>query len=171
MVRLCTGTLFRSEAQVVVNAVNCVGVMSKGLALMFKRQYPAMYNDYVERCDQGRVQVGVPYIFDITTDRRVINLPLKYHWLSPMTLDAIRGGLDAIYRQHNVWEITSLAVPPLGSTDGHPWQVIGPLLYDGLSRFDCPTELYAPLGVPDEHITPQYLAAQAALANASASQG
>ncbi|MEM6645395.1 MAG: macro domain-containing protein [Bacteroidota bacterium] len=165
MVRLCTGTLFRSEAQVVVNAVNCVGVMSKGLALMFKRQYPAMYNDYVERCDQGIVQVGSPYIFEITAERCVINLPLKYHWLSPVTLDAIRDGLDAIYQQYQTWQITSLAVPPLGSTDGHPWQTVGPLLYASLSRFDCPTELYVPLGVPDEHITSEYLASQAALAD------
>ncbi|GAB5521012.1 MAG: hypothetical protein RhofKO_32630 [Rhodothermales bacterium] len=157
MVRLCTGTLFRSEAQVVVNAVNCVGVMSKGLALMFKRQYPAMYADYVERCDKGRVQVGQPYIYEITSERRVINLPLKYHWLSPVTLDAIHQGMAAIEDGYQEWQVRSLAVPPLGSTDGHPWQQIGPLLYGYLSRLTCPTELYVPLGVPDEHITPDYL--------------
>lgn len=145
MVHLVTGNLFDSEAQTLVNAVNCAGVMGKGIALAFKRRYPAMFADYVARCKDDRVRLGEPYLYRGESLPWVLNFPTKGHWRSAAKLEDIVAGLAYLEAHYHVWGITSLAVPALGCGAGQlAWDVVGPVLHDALGRLDIPVELYAP---------------------------
>ena len=149
MVNLVTGNLFDSEAQTLVNAVNCVGVMGKGIALVFKRRFPAMFADYAARCKDGRMRLGEPYLYRDSAVPYILNFPTKDHWRSAAKLDDIVAGLAYLEAHYRAWGITSLAVPALGCGAGQlAWNVVGPVLQEALGRLDIPVELYAPLENP-----------------------
>ena len=142
--------LFQSEAQTLVNAVNCAGVMGKGIAREFKRRYPAMFADYAERCRQGLVRLGEPYLYRGQAPPYILNFPTKKHWWSPSKLEDIAAGLAWLEAQYRDWGITSLAVPALGCGAGQlAWEVVGPVLSAALERLNIPVELFAP-GEPPE---------------------
>jgi uncharacterized protein YwgA/O-acetyl-ADP-ribose deacetylase (regulator of RNase III) len=146
LVKLTSGDLLASKAQTLVNTVNCVGIMGKGIALAFKRRYPEMFKDYVRRCDRGEVQLGRPYVYR-ADDHLILNFPTKQHWRAVSRLEDIIAGLEYLEAHYREWGITSLAVPPLGCGNGQlEWQVVGPTLHRHLSRLDIPVELYAPHG-------------------------
>ena len=92
-VRLTSGDVLKSSAQTLVNTVNCVGVMGKGIALAFKRRYPDMFKDYVARCDRGEVELGRPYLYR-ASDHWIVNSPTKKHWRAVSRLSDIEAGLD-----------------------------------------------------------------------------
>ena len=75
-----TGDLFESGAQTLVNTVNCVGVMGKGIALEFKKRFPDMFEDYVARCKQSEVSLGQPYLYKSLALPWILNFPTKDHW-------------------------------------------------------------------------------------------
>jgi O-acetyl-ADP-ribose deacetylase (regulator of RNase III) len=153
MVQVLVGDLFESDAQTLVNAVNCVGVMGKGVALEFKKRYPDMYDDYVARCARKQVQPGEPYLFRRLSPPNILNFPTKDHWRSAARLDDIVAGLTYLERHYHEWGITSLAVPALGCGHGQlEWHVIGPVLVRYLSRLDIPVKLYAPVGTPPSEL-------------------
>ena len=159
MIRVRVGDLFNSQAQTLVNTVNCVGVMGKGVALEFRNRFPRMYEDYVERCRAGRVQLGEPYLYKDLVGPWVLNFPTKDHWRSVSRLSDIEAGLEHLERHYREWGITSLAVPPLGCGHGGlEWRVVGPTLYRHLARLDIPVELYAPHGTPERELTAEFLA-------------
>lgn len=144
LVKLTKGNILQSQAQAIVNTVNCVGVMGKGIALEFKRKYPTMYRDYVARCDKGEVEVGKPYPYPVD-DHIVVNFPTKRHWRSVSHLSDIEAGLHHLRAHLNDWGITSIALPPLGCGNGQlDWSVVGPTLHRHLSTFGIPVELYVP---------------------------
>jgi O-acetyl-ADP-ribose deacetylase (regulator of RNase III)/uncharacterized protein YwgA len=158
MIRTLTGDIFESTAQTLVNTVNCVGVMGKGLALEFKKIFPEMYEDYLARCAAGQVRLGRPYLFKSVIPPWILNFPTKDHWRSVSRLSDIIAGLEYLERHYKEWGITSLAVPALGCSNGQlEWRVVGPTLYRHLSRFDIPVELYAPLGTPAEQLDTVFL--------------
>lgn len=145
-VRVLEGDLLKSKMHALVNTVNTVGIMGKGVALVFKRRYPDMYRDYVKRCDRHEVKLGEPYIYP-AEDHLVVNFPTKEHWRSVSRLSDIVAGLDYLERHYKVWQIKSLAIPPLGCGNGQlEWRVVGPVLLRHLRRLDIPVELYAPHG-------------------------
>ncbi|MEP9384229.1 type II toxin-antitoxin system antitoxin DNA ADP-ribosyl glycohydrolase DarG [Nocardioides sp. KR10-350] len=140
------GDLLKSRQQTLVNTVNTVGVMGKGIALAFKKRYPDMFTDYVRRCDRGDLMLGRPYVFE-ESDHLVLNFPTKGHWRAVSKLSDIVAGLEHLERHYKEWGITSIAVPPLGCGNGQlEWEVVGPTLVRHLSRLDIPVELYAPAG-------------------------
>src|SRR5213079_1244016 len=94
MLRTLQGDLFESSAQTLVNTVNCVGVMGKGIALEFKKRYPAMFEDYVVRCRRKQVRLGEPYLFRDLGGTMILNFPTKDHWRSPSHLEDIDEGLE-----------------------------------------------------------------------------
>jgi O-acetyl-ADP-ribose deacetylase (regulator of RNase III)/uncharacterized protein YwgA len=150
-VKLTSGDILKSSAQTLVNTVNCVGVMGKGIALAFKRRYPDMFEDYVKRCDRGEVELGRPYLYR-ASDHLIVNFPTKKHWRAVSRLSDIEAGLDYLEAHYKEWGITSLAVPPLGCGNGQlEWSVVGPTLARHLARFDIPVELFAPQGQPTEY--------------------
>jgi O-acetyl-ADP-ribose deacetylase (regulator of RNase III)/uncharacterized protein YwgA len=148
LVKLAKGNILQSRARAIVNTVNCVGIMGKGVALAFKHKYPAMYRDYVARCDKGEVEVGKPYPYT-TEDHIVVNFPTKQHWRSVSRISDIEAGLRYLRVHLNEWGITSIALPPLGCGNGQlDWSVVGPMLHRHLSTFGIPVELYVPHEAP-----------------------
>lgn len=145
-VRVLEGDLLQSRMHALVNTVNTVGIMGKGVALAFKKRYPEMYRDYVRRCDKHEVELGEPYPFEVD-DHLIINFPTKQHWRSVSRLNDIVAGLEYLERHYKQWGVRSLAVPPLGCGNGQlEWRVVGPVLLRYLRRLDIPVELYAPHG-------------------------
>lgn len=141
------GDVLKSSAQTLVNTVNCVGVMGKGVALAFKRRYPDMYKDYVLRCERGEVKLGQPYVYR-AADHLILNFPTKDHWRAVSRLEDIVAGLEHLKKHYREWGIESLAVPPLGCGNGQlEWEVVGPTLYRHLSDLEVPVELFVPIGV------------------------
>jgi O-acetyl-ADP-ribose deacetylase (regulator of RNase III)/uncharacterized protein YwgA len=154
---LVGANMFESKAQTLVNTVNTVGVMGKGIALEFKRRFPEMYDEYVTRCKAGLVKLGEPYLYKKSRPW-VLNFPTKDHWRSVSRINDIVRGLKYLYEQYRDWGIESLAVPPLGCGSGQlEWRVVGRTLYRWLTHFDIPVELYAPYGTPKEQVQLSFL--------------
>lgn len=162
MVKVLIGDLFASQAQTLVNTVNCVGVMGKGVALEFKKRWPGMFADYQARCARKEVRLGEPYLYRGAAGTSIVNFPTKDHWRSPARLADIERGLDYLVAHLDAWGITSLAMPPLGCGNGGlEWTEVGPLLYRKLREVQVPIEVYAPYGTPPQQLLPQFLAAPA----------
>ncbi len=161
MITVRIGDIFESDAQTLVNTVNCVGVMGKGIALEFKVRFPNMYEDYVQRCRDGRVKLGEPYLYRRLTRPWILNFPTKDHWRSVSRLHDIVAGLRYLQAHYRDWGITSLAVPPLGCGHGQlEWRVVGPTLYRHLKQLEIHAVLFAPFGTPHEELKPAFLDAR-----------
>lgn len=153
MIEVRTGDILKNaNTHALVNTVNCVGVMGKGVALAFKKRYPDMFKDYVRRCERAEVKLGRPYPYPAGDGHIIINFPTKDHWRGVSRLSDIVAGLDYLYEHYKEWGVRSIAVPPLGCGNGQlEWSVVGPTLFRGLSKFDIPVVLFAPLGTsPDQ---------------------
>jgi len=160
MFKVLIGNLFESRAQTLVNTVNCVGVMGKGVAEEFKKRYPAMFKDYVSRCDRKVVRLGEPYLYADTAGARVVNFPTKGHWRASSRIADIERGLDWFVAHVGEWGITSVAMPPLGCGNGGlDWAEVGPLIWRKLHELPIDVELYAPYGTPKSQLTEAFLAA------------
>jgi O-acetyl-ADP-ribose deacetylase (regulator of RNase III) len=147
------GNLLTADVDALVNTVNTVGVMGKGIALQFKRAYPANYAFYRAACDAGQVRLGEMLLFDsgrLGPRRFVINFPTKGHWKSRSRLDDVRSGLADLVRVIRAENIGSVAVPALGCGNGGlDWGVVRPLIVQAFT--DLPgvrVLLYPPAGVP-----------------------
>ena len=101
MIQEGTGDLLSADVDALVNTVNTVGVMGKGIALQFKRRFPANFRAYEKACKAGEVQVGSMFVFDagqLVRPRWIINFPTKSHWRSGSKLSDIASGLDDLVR-------------------------------------------------------------------------
>ena len=144
------GDIIMSDSQTIVNTVNCVGVMGKGLALQFKRGYPKMFENYLDRCDRKEVKPGVPYLYDNTgyLHTKIINFPTKDHWKNPSRIEWIENGMELLSKQYKKWGVTSIAIPALGCGNGGlSWEVVSPLIYKYISKWDIDIHvaIYTPL--------------------------
>ena len=126
-------TVFNVHAQVIVNTVNCVGVMGNGLALECKLRYPEMYAEYVTRCRRGEMRIGQPYLYWYSEAFGILNFPCKDHWKFPSKVEWIRRGLKACQMLLTQQPLLSIAFPPLGCDLGRlNWQEIRPLIEEQL---------------------------------------
>lgn len=158
MVNVLIGDLFESKNKTIVNTVNCVGVMGKGIAQAFKSRFPEMFEDYARRCQLSQVHLGVPYLYSDILGTSIVNFPTKMHWRSPSRLDDVIRGLDIFAEKYKEWGIESVAFPPLGCGNGGlEWAVVGPVMYQRLAILDIPVEIYAPYGIPRQQLTEQFL--------------
>lgn len=163
------GDLFESNHQTLTNAVNTHGVMGKGIALQFRKSFNGMYEEYRQKCKNGEVELGKPYLYKSQQDEEeqlklfsqdntqgelvvelskkwVLNFPTKTHWRSPSRLNTIRKGLHYLQEHIELWGIKSLAVPALGCGEGGLlWEKVRPVLIEGLEGLGIEVELYAPL--------------------------
>jgi uncharacterized protein YwgA/O-acetyl-ADP-ribose deacetylase (regulator of RNase III) len=141
-----------------VNTVNCVGVMGKGIAAIFKKEYPDMFKEYRERCDLGKMKLGEPYHYTDLTGTSIVNFPTKQHWRASTRLADVEAGLDYFIANYKKWGIESIAFPPLGCGNGGlEWETVGPLMYQKLKKLDIPVEIYAPYGTSKRLITANFL--------------
>ena len=118
MIRFKTGDVLAEDAEVLVNTVNCVGVMGRGVALQFKRAFPGNFRAYAEACKRGDVRPGRVFAFETSTlanPRYIVNFPTKRHWRGKSRLEDIESGLEDLRRFIRANRIRSIALPPLGS--------------------------------------------------------
>lgn len=121
MINFTTGNLLKADAEALVNTVNTVGVMGKGIALMFKEAFPANFLAYNEACKSGDVTVGKVHVFDrggFFNPRYIINFPTKKHWRHPSKMEWIKDGLKDLKKVIEDLNIRSVAIPPLGAGNG-----------------------------------------------------
>lgn len=158
MFKALIGDLFATQAQTRVNTVNCVGIMGKGVAQKFKKCYPVMFEDYVERCARKQVRLGEPYVYRDHSGILIVNFPTKDHWRSPSRLADIERGLDYFVQHHAEWGVESVAFPPLGCGNGGlSWEEVGPLMFGKLRRLGIEVEVYAPYGTPKSQLEEDFL--------------
>lgn len=136
MIDYTRGNLLEAPVEALVNTVNTVGVMGKGIALMFKESFPENYRQYRAACDAGEVKLGKVFV----TERRelmgpswIINFPTKKHWRGNSRLEWIADGLDDLQRVITEYNIHSIAIPPLGTGNGGlEWGDVRALMEDKL---------------------------------------
>ncbi|MEO8702169.1 MAG: macro domain-containing protein [Kofleriaceae bacterium] len=134
MVELASGNLLDARVDALVNPVNTVGVMGKGLALQFKRAFPRNFAAYTAACKRGEVAIGRMFVFEEDTPRFIINFPTKQHWRDPSELAYVRDGLLALVGEISQRAITSIAVPALGcGLGGLDWTEVERLIRDAFS--------------------------------------
>jgi O-acetyl-ADP-ribose deacetylase (regulator of RNase III) len=138
MLSFTQGNLLTSNAEALVNTVNTVGIMGKGIALMFKENFPENFKIYEEACKRGEVRVGRMLVTERQDmygfPRWIINFPTKQHWRSPSQIEWIEEGLDDLVRVIREHNIKSVAIPPLGSGNGGlNWKDVRPKIEAALS--------------------------------------
>ena len=109
--------IFQSEAQTLVNTVNCIGVMGKGIAQRFKGEYPEMFEQYVEICKNGLLNVGKLWLYKTET-KWILNFPTKTDWRYPSKIEYLEAGLEKFVSTYKSKGITSVAFPLLGASNG-----------------------------------------------------
>jgi len=138
------GNIFNSKAQTIVNTVNCVGVMGKGIALVFKLRYPKLFEQYKKYCDEKLINIGVLWIYKGEKDQPwVLCFPTKNHWKYPSKMEYLEAGLEKFVATYKEKGITSIAFPLLGTTNGGlDKEEVKALMTRYLSRCDIPIEIY-----------------------------
>lgn len=154
MITYVTGNLFTSPAQVLVNTVNTVGVMGKGIAKEFKKIYPAMFAEYRELCEKKQLEIGSLFLHK-TSNKWVLNFPTKKHWRSPSKPEYIEKGLEKFVSIYASANIHSIAFPPLGCGNGElDFETqVRPLLEKFLSSLPIDAFIYP--GIKDPY-TPEH---------------
>ncbi len=132
MIRFTLGDILTAEAEALVNTVNCVGVMGRGIALQFKREFPGNFKAYAAACKRGEVVPGRMFVYDrrqLTGPRYIINFPTKRHWRGKSRIGDLESGLAALADEIQARGIRSIAIPPLGSgLGGLDWTEVRPLI-------------------------------------------
>lgn len=153
MIERTTGNLLEAQAQALVNTVNCVGVMGKGIALQFKQAFPDNYAFYRAACERGEVRPGQMLVYDsgqMLQPRYIVNFPTKRHWKDRSRIEDIEAGLEALVREVQSRGIRSIAIPPLGAgSGGLDWADVRPRIERAFAPLeDVQVILYEPHGAP-----------------------
>ncbi len=149
MIRFTAGNLLDAPAEALVNTVNTVGVMGKGIALMFKEAFPSNLMAYEAACKAGEVKVGHMFVTersDFIGPKWIINFPTKQHWRQPSKLSWIEDGLEDLKRVVRALRIKSIALPPLGAGNGGlDWSVVRERIEEALADLgDVDVIVYEP---------------------------
>lgn len=147
------GNLLEADVEAIVNTVNTVGVMGKGIALQFKQAFPDNYRAYRTACQLGDVAIGAMFVVDrqcLGPRRYIINFPTKRHWRSPSRLVDLEAGLAALVETIREHQISTIAVPALGCGNGGlNWAEVKPLIVAAFDRVpEVTVHLYPPAGAP-----------------------
>ena len=136
MIQFTRGHIFAQPAEAIVNPVNCVGVMGRGLALQFKRRHPDAFLAYRHACAERNVRPGRMFMFDTGRGRPrwIVHFPTKRHWRDRSTIGDIEAGLRDLAAAVARHGIRSIAVPPLGcGLGGLDWHAVRPLVTASLA--------------------------------------
>lgn len=136
MIKFTTGDILAADAEALVNTVNCVGIMGRGIALQFKNEFPANFESYAAACSRDEVQPGRMFVFEtrrLTNPKYIINFPTKRHWKGKSRIEDIDAGLHALTHEIRARGIKSIAIPPLGSgLGGLSWADVRPRIVAAL---------------------------------------
>jgi len=136
MIRFTRGNIFDQNTQAIVNAVNCVGVMGKGLALQFKNTFPSNYLSYRDSCMKGEVVPGKMFVHS-ESGKTIINFPTKRHWQNDSRLEDIISGLDDLAKVIVNLNLKSISIPRIGcGLGGLDWNVVRPIIVEKLSNLN-----------------------------------
>lgn len=148
MLQYRSGNLLDASAEALVNTVNEVGVMGKGIALMFKERFPESSRAYTEASKAGQVRVGKMFVTETNElfPKWIIHFPTKRHWRNPSKLVWVKDGLEDLAKVIREYQITSVAVPPLGCGNGGLlWSDVRPLIEEALAGLqDVDVVVYEP---------------------------
>lgn len=137
MIEITRGNLLEAKTEALVNTVNCIGHMGKGIALQFKKAFPDNYKSYARACRGEKVRPGKMFVFEtgsMWNPKYIINFPTKRHWRGKSRLEDIEAGLQALVGEIKIRGISSVAVPPLGcGLGGLNWKVIRPIMEDAFA--------------------------------------
>lgn len=153
-IKLTQGDLLKQDdVDAIVNTVNCVGVMGKGIALQFKNKWPANFHEYQAACKAGKLRPGHMLIHDLgglIKPNYIINFPTKDHWRGASKIDYIRDGLADLIAQVQSRDIRSIAIPPLGCGNGGlDWEDVRPMIELAFAALpDVEVRLFEPSGAP-----------------------
>lgn len=153
MIKYTIGDILESDAEALVNTVNCVGVMGRGIALQFKKAFPLNFKEYKAACERKKIQPGNMFVFEtgtFTNPRFIINFPTKRHWRGKSRIEDIEAGLADLVEVIREHDIRSIAIPPLGSgLGGLDWQEVRSRIKRRLSELpDVNVIVYEPDGAP-----------------------
>lgn len=153
MIEYTSGDILQCEADALVNTVNCVGVMGRGIALQFKNVYPENFKAYEAACEREAVQPGRMFVFDtrqLTLPRFIINFPTKRHWRGKSRIEDIDAGLVDLVNVIRDKGIRSIAIPPLGAgLGGLDWDEVRPRIERALTELvDVRVLVFEPKGAP-----------------------
>ena len=142
MINFVTGNLLESETYALVNTVNCEGYMGKGLAYQFKQRYPNMNAEYVKKCKAHQLQPGMLHSY-LEDSKLIVNFPTKNKWREKSRMEYITSGLDALIALIKEKQITSVAIPPLGSGNGGlNWSDVKQVIIQKLSCLGDEVDIY-----------------------------
>ena len=140
MIEYKTGDILTEDAEALVNTVNCVGVMGRGIALQFKRAFPENFKAYAAHCKRNEIQPGKMFIFEtgeMISPRFIVNFPTKRHWRGKSRIEDIESGLGSLADEIRSRGIRSVAIPPLGSgLGGLNWSAVRSRMQEALSGLD-----------------------------------
>jgi len=151
--KLTRGNLLEADVEALVNTVNTVGVMGKGIALQFKKAFPDNFEAYKRESDAERLEIGRVFVYQvggITNPRDIINFPTKKHWRERSRIEFIREGLKSLVEAIRTYNISSIAIPPLGCGNGGlNWDEVRPLIEEAMTQVPNVRALvYEPAGTP-----------------------
>ncbi len=154
MIKLSKGNLIEAKAEALVNTVNTVGIMGKGIALQFKQAYPENFSAYQKACKAGEVRTGKMFIYStsqMVNPRYIINFPTKRHWKEKSKIEYIETGLADLIAEVKRLRIKTIAVPPLGcGSGGLDWNQVRPMIEKAFSQVpEVEVLLFSPEGAPN----------------------
>lgn len=149
MIEYKNGDILREDVEAIVNTVNCVGIMGRGLALQFKNKFPQNFKEYQLACTNKEVQLGKMFVHQtgqLINPKYIINFPTKGHWKQNSKIEDISNGLDDLITIIEKYSIKSIAIPPLGSgLGGLDWKMVKKLIEEKLKNINCTIILFEPL--------------------------
>ena len=158
MIEYKSGDIVQEDAEALVNSVNCVGVMGRGVALQFKNAFPENFKVYAKACQREEVQPGRMFVFEtgrLTNPRYIINFPTKRHWRGKSRMEDIETGLKALVQVIQQYKIRAIAIPPLGcGLGGLEWSEVKSLIQSALEPLaDVHVIIYEPQATLDTERT------------------
>lgn len=153
MIEFTHGDILQSDAEALVNTVNCVGVMGRGIALQFKNRFPGNFQAYAAACSSEMVQPGRMFVYEtrsLTNPKFIINFPTKRHWKGKSRIEDIEAGLTALANEIRNRGIKSIAIPPLGAgLGGLSWNDVRPRIIEAMKAVtDVRVLVFEPTSAP-----------------------
>jgi O-acetyl-ADP-ribose deacetylase (regulator of RNase III) len=157
MIKLTHGDILKADVEVLVNTVNCMGIMGRGIALQFSKAFPENSKVYKAACEKKQLHPGMMLVYNLNrleNPRYVINFPTKRHWKGKSRIEDIESGLKALVEEVHKRNIHSIAIPSLGcGLGGLNWKQVRPMIEKAFEDLtNVKVLLYEPSGAPEAEV-------------------